>query len=103
VFSRADVKQVLSQYSLVQLYTDIVPAVYQPTTSAAENSRFQSQTFHDDRLPLYVILKPLAGGKFEEVRRYDEGKINDVDAFIRFLKEPLAANKGEAVAVVPSR
>ncbi len=95
MFSKAAIKDLLNQYTLVQLYTDAVPPQYQPTTSAEENRKFQQEKFGTAQLPLYVILKPLHDGKFEEVDRYDEGKINNVSAFAQFLMKPLAAIGGE--------
>jgi hypothetical protein len=89
VFSKPEVKELLLKYTLVQLYTDVVPPQFEPTTSAKENRQFQAQTFGDSRLPLYVILRPIGEGKFEEVARYEEGKINHVDAFKAFLSKPV--------------
>lgn len=89
MFSKARFKNLLSQYSLVQLHTDKVPPIYQRATTAEENKKFQQENFGSLQLPLYVILKPLADGKFQEVGRYVEGKINDEDAFAKFLEEPL--------------
>jgi hypothetical protein len=80
----------LNRYTLVQLYTDRVPPYFQPTTSAQENKTLQIDGFGTAQLPLYVILKPLGDGKYQEVDRYLEGKINDVDAFMNFLRKPLS-------------
>lgn len=87
MFSQPAIEQLLNQYSLVELYTDVVPPRHQPTTSADENRRFLSDTFGTAQLPLYVILKPLGDGKYEEVGRYDEGKINHNSAFAEFLRK----------------
>jgi hypothetical protein len=38
-----------------------------------------------------VILKPLPDGTIKVLSIYDEGRINDEKAFIKFLKEPLEA------------
>jgi hypothetical protein len=73
----------------VQLHTDQVPPIYQKATTADENKRFQQENFGTLQLPLYVILKPLPNGKFQEVGRYSEGKINDEDGFAKFLEGPL--------------
>ena len=89
MFSKPEVKELLLKYTLVQLYTDVIPPQFGTTTSAQENRLFQAQTFGDSRLPLYVILRPLGEGKFAEVARYEEGKINHVDAFKAFLSEPI--------------
>jgi hypothetical protein len=89
VFSKARFKNLLSQYTLVQLHTDRVPPIYPEATTAEENKKFEQERFGTLQLPLYVILKPLGGGKFDEVGRYVEGKINNEDAFAKFLEEPL--------------
>jgi thiol:disulfide interchange protein DsbD len=103
VFTRPDVRELLRQYTLVKLYTDRVPnKLYPPEerrrfgTSTAQqkadaraNYAFQAEKFNDTRLPLYVILQPLADGGFKEVARYDEGKINDPEGFVEFLGGPL--------------
>jgi hypothetical protein len=65
--------------------------VLRPATTPNENKELQDKRFQDDRLPLYVILRP-NGKDGEEVARYDEGKINKVDAFAEFLRKPLVAN-----------
>jgi thiol:disulfide interchange protein DsbD len=104
VFPNPEIKKLLKRYSLVQLYTDKVPNRYYSQDEQAEfgnstarqqadakkNLYFQREQFNTEQLPLYVILRPLAGGKFEVLARYDEGKINDEGAFVRFLSQPLA-------------
>ena len=57
------------------------------------NRSFQSEKFGTAQLPLYVILKPLADGTFEEVDRYIEGKINDIPAFADFLRKHLPSGE----------
>ena len=89
MFSKPRFKNLLNQFSLVQLHTDKVPPIYQKATTAEENKKFQQENFGTLQLPLYVILKPLPDGKFQEVGRYVEGKINNEDAFAKFLEEPL--------------
>jgi hypothetical protein len=98
VFSKPSIKQLLGQYELVQLYTDKVPPQFESTTSAAENRALQNDKFGTAQLPLYVILKPTGHGKFEEVGRYEEGKINDLAGFVQFLEQPLKANARLAAA-----
>jgi hypothetical protein len=93
VFSLRTIKKLLGQYTLVQLYTDVVPERFQPTTSPEENKEFQREVFKTAQLPLYVIVKPTGAGKFQEVDRYDEGKINDVARFTEFLQGPLEAKQ----------
>jgi hypothetical protein len=98
VFSKPAIKQLFSQYELVQLYTDKVPTQFEPTTGAAENRALQNERFGTAQLPLYVILKPTGNGGFQEVARYDEGKINNVQAFIQFLQKPLTPDGSLAAA-----
>ncbi|HLJ95691.1 MAG TPA: hypothetical protein VKU02_21120 [Gemmataceae bacterium] len=90
MFSQPAIEQLLNQYTLVELYTDVVPPQHQPTTSADENRDFLSRRFGTAQLPLYVILKPLGDGRYEELGRYDEGKINKTAAFAEFLRQYLA-------------
>lgn len=95
MFSRRDIKALLGRYSLVQLYTDSIPAQFQETSkSADQNRQFLNDRFGTAQLPLYVIVKPTAGGGFDEVDRYVEGKINDLAAFTEFLQKPLARSAG---------
>ena len=98
MFSQPRVKQLLSQYTLVQLYTDAVPKRFQPTTSAEENKELQRSQFGDAQLPLYVIIRPQGNGKYDFVRKYEEGKINNVEAFMEFLSVPLAASQPHEAA-----
>jgi hypothetical protein len=95
VFSKPSIKELLGQYTLVQLYTDAVPPHFQPTTSADENRQLLNDVFGTAQLPTYVILKPLGESKYKEVGRYDEGKINNVPAFAQFLQKPLAGIGGD--------
>jgi len=85
------VKELLSQYVLVQLYTDVIPQKYQPTTSTEENKEFMQSHFGTLELPLYVILKP-EGGRWELIDKTG-GKINSVESFKDFLRKPLEANR----------
>jgi hypothetical protein len=91
VFPKPEIKQLLDQYVIVQLYTDKVPPkVQQPATSAEENRDLLINRFGSAQLPLYVILD----GNDQEIARYDEGKINNVEAFAEFLRKPLLTNGG---------
>ncbi len=98
MFSKPSIKELLKQYTLVQLYTDVVPARYQPTTSAEENRQLQNEKFGTAQLPLYVILKPVGEGQYKEISRYEEGKINNVAAFVQFLRDPLESSGGARLA-----
>src|SRR5689334_8271812 len=91
MFSKPLIKDLLSRYTLVQLYTDRVPPQFEPTTSADENRRFQAEKFGTAQLPLYVIVKPLQAGQYTETGRYDEGKINNISAFAEFLRGHLSS------------
>jgi len=102
VFSKPTVKQLLNRYTLVQLYTDKVPPYFGETTSAEENRALQNDVFGTAQLPLYVILRPFGEGKYEEVARYEEGKINDEEAFMNFLRKPLAPENAATVAQASS-
>jgi hypothetical protein len=96
VFSKPEIKQLLDQYVIVQLYTDKVPPkIQQPATSAEENRDLLIERFQSAQLPLYVILN----ADDEEIARYDEGKINNVDAFAEFLRKPLGQNGGTQVGM----
>jgi thiol:disulfide interchange protein DsbD len=92
VFTEPAIRSLLSQYVLVKLYCDQVPPEYQPTTSAAENLDFEQTHFGTAQRPLYVIVRPTGGGKFETVGVYPEAKINSVMSFSEFLKKPLSTN-----------
>ncbi len=86
MFSRPEIKQLLDQYVVVQLYTDKVPPkIQQPATSAEENRDLLMNRFESAQLPLYVILN----ANDQEIVRYEEGKINNVEAFAEFLQKPL--------------
>ncbi len=110
VFIKESVRDLLHQYTLVQLYTDKVPNnLYPPAeraklgagttqqrADAAKNLALQRKYFDTEQLPLYAILAPKAVGEFDVVAVYDEGKINDEAAFINFLSQPLSRRQ-EAV------
>jgi thiol:disulfide interchange protein DsbD len=101
VFSRSDVRELFSNYRLVQMYTDTVPATFFPFEVDEDrrideakklNLPFQLRTFGTEQLPLYVVLEVT---KDKAIVRgvYDEGKINDPAAFVKFLKESKAEKK----------
>jgi thiol:disulfide interchange protein DsbD len=104
VFIKPEVKELFRKYTLLKLYTDRVPNKFyspeelgrfgnsttQQKADARANQVFQGEKFNDTQLPLYVILRPLPDGGFQEVARYDEGKINDPDRFVEFLRRGLA-------------
>jgi len=97
VFTKPEVKELLKQFTLVQLYTDTVPEGFYESApgdtrqdlDAAINLKFEKQAFGEEQLPLYVILKPEAGRKVTVLGVYREGKINNVPGFVEFLKNGL--------------
>jgi thiol:disulfide interchange protein DsbD len=107
VFPQPEVQELLKQYRLVKLYTDIVPDGYYSAAvrgqlgngterqkkDAAANLTFQRTAFSTEQLPLYVILEPRPEGDIKVLGTYEEGKINDEAAFLAFLRKPLS---GEA-------
>lgn len=109
VFPKPEVRNLLKRYRLVQLYTDTVPeSIYESAPAldkreddASVNLRFQRDYFRDERLPLYALLKPEAGGKANVVAVYFESKINNEAAFIEFLKNGLKSRVGEARTPAP--
>lgn len=98
VFTLAGISRDLKQYKLVQMYTDDVPAEFYRsppplearTEEAMANLRFQFQQFGTEQLPLYVILDPKPDGRTLIAGVYDEGKINNREAFAAFVAKPLA-------------
>jgi thiol:disulfide interchange protein len=97
VFTRPEVRDLLKQYQLVQMYTDDVPEVFYKNPPSLDQRRdegyanlaFQDAAFGTQQLPLYVILQRTPTGA-KLVGTYSEGKINKVNEFIDFLKAPLA-------------
>jgi thiol:disulfide interchange protein DsbD len=97
VFSKPEIRRLLMQYRIVQLYTDTVPeSLYETVPELAKreadaevNLKFQRDFFQDERLPLYAILKPEPGGKAKVVSVYFESKINYESIFIEFLRAGL--------------
>ncbi len=91
MFSKPAIQDLFRRYVLVRLYTDRVPPAYQSESNADENRQLLQEKFGTAQSPFYVLLRPTSDGQFEIVNHYDEGKINNVEGFARFLKEPLAA------------
>jgi thiol:disulfide interchange protein len=97
VFTKPEVKELFKRFTLVQLYTDEVPTIYYEGDPGLErrkrdarvNLDFEDSAFGQQQLPLYVILKPEPGGKTSVLGIYDEGKINNEDAFLEFLRNGL--------------
>lgn len=97
IFPQPNIRQLLSRYTLVQMYTDEVPVAFytsQPSSrlrkaEATANLEFQRQVFGTEQLPLYAILEPLTSGEVRVVSVYDEGKINETERFEAFLRKPL--------------
>ncbi len=102
VFSRSNIQALFHPYRLVQMFTDKVPDKYysadlrssfrntdRQQEDARANLQFQNEVFQNQQLPLYVILEPLPNGTIRVVDKYEEGKINNVEAFAQFLKKPV--------------
>lgn len=101
MFSLPEVRKRLNQYVQVHLYTDVVPPAFQPSPSPEWNRDFQWNTFGDAQLPLYVILEPVSERQAKLIAIYNEGKINDVAGFIRFLDTGLTAPAIRSVEIPP--
>jgi thioredoxin-related protein len=94
VFPKPEVREALAGYVRVQLYTDTIPEEFYTRAPAEEkreseaevNRKFQKTALGTEQLPLYVVLKPLSDGKLAIVGIYEEGKINDVAKFVKFLQ-----------------
>lgn len=101
VFPRPKVKELLGQFTLVQMYTDEVPVAFfkEPPVrtdrrlEASANLRFQVDLFGTQQLPLYAILEPMTTGEVKVIGVYEEGKINDPEAFVNFLEQGLPKSK----------
>jgi thiol:disulfide interchange protein DsbD len=97
VFSRPDVRKELGAFVLVQLYTDVVPDPnLKPDESHAQaerNMKWQSNTFGEASLPMYIVLDPSGAltpisedGKLEgAVKGRASGTINNVKDFLQML------------------
>ncbi|GBD35789.1 hypothetical protein HRbin36_00904 [bacterium HR36] len=101
MFSLPEVQKRLQQYLQVHLYTDVVPPAFQPSTPPEWNRDFQWNVFGDAQLPLYVILDPVSERQARVVRVYNEGKINDLAAFIQFLETGLTAPGVRIIDIPP--
>lgn len=98
VFTRPEVAKLMRRYVGVKLYTDTVPVeltsadpptLAQRNAEAKRNKKYQVDEYKTEQLPLYVILEVKADGTTKLVDVYQEGKINDVPAFVEFLRNPL--------------
>jgi thiol:disulfide interchange protein DsbD len=97
VFTQPQVWQLMGQYERVSLDAqfEVPPHAYEIAPSKTArfqesqvNRDFKFRLFGNDQLPLYVILVPQTDGKWK-AKVYDEGKINDVDVFKKFLSDNL--------------
>ena len=116
VFTLPEVKQELSKYVRVQLYTDIVPdATLSPAEAeklGAKNSDLRENTFNESSNPLYASIEPrgqsgpfvekngvtqLAGADRNRIRK---GQIigSGVSDFVHFLRRPPQATAGGGAA-----
>jgi len=84
VFPRGDVRQELSQYVRVQLYTD--------RPGDALNQKLQLAKFGDVALPLYGVVNPQTGAVVDKYA----GTITDAGGFTRFLSQSRLASAAPA-------
>ncbi len=97
IFTRQDVKKCFKQYILLSLYCDSIPQNYYTKAvdedrrddDAAENLKLEKKVFQTEVLPLYAIVKPVQGDQFEVIQVHDQGRIKNVEAFLKFLTAPL--------------
>jgi len=114
VFSQPEIKKLFEPYLFVQLYTDRVPNEFyapgvrskfagslsrQIDDAEVANAGFLQKVFGTIQLPLYAILEPRADDdRIDVVAIYNEGVINNVNAFADFLRKP---QEGPALAARP--
>ncbi len=80
--------------------TDYVPECFDRQQLDAEqgerdgkaNLAFETQQFQTVEEPFYVVLQPV-NGKIELLAAYHEGRITDLNLFVRFLQNPLSAKQ----------
>ncbi len=84
VFPRGDVRQELSQYVRVQLYTD--------RPGDVPNQKLQLAKFGDVALPLYGVVNPQTGAVVDKYA----GTITDAGGFTRFLSQSRLASAAPA-------
>ena len=102
VFPRPAVREELAKFERVKLYTDDVPAGYfavdpglrARNAEARANGDFKVKAFGTEQNPLYVVLVPTLTNQVRVLEVYKEGKINDPDKFVEFLKRTRAAGGG---------
>ena len=103
VFPKPEINSLLKNFLIVKLYTDSVPKEYydakekvtvdRQNADADVNLQFQRKVFNTETLPTYVILQPDLNGSIIDLGEYKEGRINDVNAFAQFLRDPSSAAK----------
>ena len=94
VFTRGEIHKLFADYRLVQHYTDWVPDQFYQTKveksyrarEADMNKAFEKEMFGTEQLPLYVTME-VTKDKVYVRGIYQEGKINDVNAFADFLRK----------------
>ena len=97
VFPKPRVRELMSKFELVQLYTDEVPAdrYTAPPSDAARddeglaNREFKLKAFGEEQLRLYAVVQVRPDGKVRILGVYPEGKINDVPAFEKFMTKAI--------------
>ncbi|MFT3879005.1 MAG: cytochrome c biogenesis protein CcdA [Gemmatales bacterium] len=98
IFSKNDIRAEFQKYTLLKLYTDVVPFEFYPTdkldaTTPVEqekdgeaNRLFEKNRFNTTELPFYVIVEP-DGDDFKIIARNSVGLIRDKDEFLKYLKD----------------
>ena len=100
IFTQEDVKEALSKYVLVKLYTDTVPLTYYPTDKLPNitidiqeedgkaNWRIEKERFNTTELPFYAVVEP-QGKDFKIIKRISVGLIKDKAPFVQDLQDGL--------------
>src|SRR5262249_37308850 len=101
VFTKPQVWALMEQYERVRIDAQYgvpkeayieVPSDRDRQRESDINAEFRSSKFGTEQLPLYVLLLPQKDGRWQ-ARVYEEGKINDVEGFKKYLLSGLAEKK----------
>jgi hypothetical protein len=88
VFSQPQIEQAFSKFVTVRLHTDKVPAGTRQVPDAKGSKEMRDEKFKNFALPYYVVVR-VKGNTLERVAFYEQGLINDVGEFTRFLQDAL--------------
>ncbi len=97
MFKRKDVEELLKNYVVIRLYTDVANT-HEERLRSERNSKVQLDRFHTETLPYYAIVEH--DGKL--LGDFPEGYTQDVDKFTTFLKQALAARTAVPAAASPA-